>query len=165
MALLPTDFFSINRGGNPGNAASGAYYVSPLSGLTALIGGVSADAGNDLTAGADGKPYFQETVTALTYDTATTTLTYINEAGVTQTVNLSSLTTDVFVNGGSFNPATLTLTLTDNSGVTPDVVVPLSSLVSALADDAVAGTFTHTSGNGTVITVNKTGWMSFPVAP
>ena len=51
-------------------------------------GGPSADAGNDLTAGSDGKPFFQEEITTLSR--TGNTLTYVNEAGSTTNVSLQS---------------------------------------------------------------------------
>ena len=70
----------------------------------------------------------------LSYDNTTTTLTYTDGQGNTQNVDLSSLTSDIFVNGGSFDAATSVLTLTDTDAGTPDVIVDLSSLLGVSAD-------------------------------
>lgn len=49
-------------------------------------------------------------------------------------VDLSQFTTDIYVTGAAFNGATQVLTLTDNDGVTPDVVVDLSTLLGVSVD-------------------------------
>ena len=71
---------------------------------------------------------------SLTYDNATTVLTYTNGAGGIQNINLASLTNDIFVNGGTFDAATSVLTLTDSDGTTPDVTIDLSSLLGVSTD-------------------------------
>ncbi len=74
-------------------------------------------------------------VGSMTYAPLTTTLTYTPGDGTpAQNIDLSGLTTDIFVNGGSFNAATSVLTLTDNDGVTPDVTVDLSALIGISVD-------------------------------
>lgn len=73
-------------------------------------------------------------VTSLTYDNTSTTLSFLDEEGNTTTIDLSSLTTDIFVNGGSFDAATSTLTLTDNDAATPDVTIDLSTLLGVSVD-------------------------------
>ena len=109
--------------------------------------GVSTDAGNQLVNGTDSKPFFTQTVTSFTYDPVTTTLSFVDEAGNTTTVNLAALTSDIFVNGAAFDPASLVLTLTDNGGATPDVTVNLASLLGFWKDNA-DGTYTYDAGNG-----------------
>jgi hypothetical protein len=51
-------------------------------------------------------------------------------------------TTDIYVNGGSYDPDTMTLTLVDNNGVTPDITIDLSALipVTLYTGDGVTGT-------------------------
>ena len=71
---------------------------------------------------------------SMTYDSGTATLTYNNGAGGVQNIDLSALTTDIFVNGGSFDAVTSVLTLTDNDGGTPDVTVDLSALLGVSTD-------------------------------
>ena len=71
---------------------------------------------------------------AMTYDAGTTTLTYTNGAGGTQNIDLSGLTTDIYVDGGTFDAATSVLTLTDNSGTTADVTIDLSALLGVSTD-------------------------------
>lgn len=91
-----------------------------------------------------------ETNTTLVYDAALKKLTYTGESGIAQVVDLSALAVDIFVNGGTFNATTAVLTLTDNDGTTPNVVVDLSSLKSALVNNN-DGTWTHTVGGVSVI--------------
>ena len=54
---------------------------------------------------------------------------------------------DIYVDGGTFNPATLLLTLTDTDGVTPDVVVNLGSLQGSLTNNG-DGTYLYNRGDG-----------------
>lgn len=70
----------------------------------------------------------QETNTSMTYDALTKTITFTNEDGQESTIDLSSLAVDVFVDGASYDAATMVLTLTDNSGTTPNVTVNLADL-------------------------------------
>lgn len=60
---------------------------------------------------------------------------------------------DIYVDNGSFDGTTNTLTLTDNDAATPDISIDLSGLVSDLVDNW-DGTFTHTSWDGTVTTID-----------
>lgn len=97
---------------------------------------------NKITINVDGVGIVRDGVTgelssppgSMTYDNGTTTLTYDNGQGGTQNIDLSALAADIFVNGGSFNPTTLELTLTDNDPGTPDVTVDLSSLLGVSTD-------------------------------
>lgn len=73
-------------------------------------------------------------VTVLAYSNLTTELTYTDENGNNTVIDLGALTTDIFVNGGSFNAATSVLTLTDNDAGTPDVTVDLSTLLGVSTD-------------------------------
>lgn len=73
-------------------------------------------------------------LTSLTYNALTSVLTYTDEAGNAANIDLSALTTDLYITGAAFNPATMVLTLTDASGVTPDVTVDLSTLLGVSAD-------------------------------
>ena len=66
-----------------------------------------------------------ETVTSIGYSTLTKILSYTDETGSSVNVDLSGLATDIFVNGATYNAGTGLLTLTDNSGVTPDVTVQI----------------------------------------
>ncbi|MGL5733251.1 MAG: hypothetical protein ACRCYS_00175, partial [Beijerinckiaceae bacterium] len=43
-------------------------------------------------------------------------------------------TAEIYVNGGSYNPATSILTLTDTSGTTPDVTINLGALLGVSTD-------------------------------
>lgn len=55
--------------------------------------------------------------------------------------------------GGSYDPATMILTLTDVNGVNPDTSVNLATLRSSFTDNG-NGTFTHNDGNGTMTIVS-----------
>lgn len=70
----------------------------------------------------------------LTYDNLTTILTYTSGSGAVQNIDLSAFTTDIFVDGGSFDAVNSVLTLTDNDAGTPDVTVDLSSLLGVSTD-------------------------------
>ena len=128
---------------------AGTTTTADLSGLM----GVSTDAGNQLVAGTDSKPFFTQTVTSLSYDPVTTTLSFVDEAGNTTTVSLAALAADIYVNGASFNPASLALTLTDNGGATPDVTVDLSDLLGSWTPNG-DGTYTYDAGNGSTFTLD-----------
>lgn len=93
-----------------------------------------------------------ETSTTLAYDAATKVLTYTGETGIAQTVDLSALAVDIFVDGATYDTTTAVLTLTDSDGATPDVVVDLSALKSALVDNG-DGTYTHTV-DGVSVTID-----------
>lgn len=112
---------------------------------------VGTNVANQITIKTDGTSVIRDAVTGelssppgvLTYDGGTSILTYDNGQGGTANLDLSALTTDIFVNGGTFDAATGVLTLTDNDGATPDVVVDLSALSDPSADAnniLVAGT-------------------------
>lgn len=73
-------------------------------------------------------------VTTLGYNAATSQLSYLDEAGNTTTIDLSALTTDIYVNGANFNAATSVLTLTDNDAGTGDVTIDLSALLGVSTD-------------------------------
>lgn len=73
-------------------------------------------------------------VTTLNYDNTTGILTYVNEAGTPQTINLGALASDIFVDGASFDASTSILTLTDNDAGTPDITVDLSSFLGVSSD-------------------------------
>lgn len=69
------------------------------------------------------------------YDSVAKTITYPAVNGVAgQVIDLSEFVVDVFVDGATFNATTNVLTLTDNSGTTPDVVVDLSNLLGVSSD-------------------------------
>lgn len=83
------------------------------------------------------------------------TLNYNNTDLAPFQVDLSGLA-DIYVNGGSYNAATMTLTLTDNNGTTPNIDLDLSGLLSAISDNG-DGTYSHTAnGMTTVIDTNVT---------
>jgi hypothetical protein len=70
----------------------------------------------------------------LSYNPVTKVLDFTNQAGTVTSLDLSTLAADVFVNGGSFNATTMVLTLTDNSGTTPDVTINLGALLGISTD-------------------------------
>lgn len=81
-----------------------------------------------------------ETKTTASYDPATKIFSYTGEDGVQRNFDFSALGIDVFVNGGTFDPSTWILTLTDNSGITPNIVLDLSELkkVSTAVTSSIA---------------------------
>ena len=80
-------------------------------------------------------PAAAQAVSAITYDAATTTLTHDPGDGSTPVdIDLSALTTDIFVDGATFDAATSILTLKDNDGATPDVTIDLSTLLGVSTD-------------------------------
>jgi len=97
-----------------------------------------------------------ETVTVLGYDPATTMLSYTDEDGNVTAVDLSALTSDIYVDGASFDATSMMLTLTDNDGGTPDVVVDLSSLVMTITNNG-DGTYTFVQGSNSVVVDTKDG--------
>lgn len=70
----------------------------------------------------------------MTWDNTTKIITHTSGTGVVTNIDLSDFTTDIYVNGGSFNPATSIITLTDSDGTTPDVTIDLSSLLGVSTD-------------------------------
>jgi len=111
--------------------------ISSELGQEFLIGTETA---NKITVSVDGtsitKPGGVLTATpgSMTYDPATTILTYTAADGTIQNINLSGLTTDIFVDGATYDSATMVLTLTDNDAATPDVTVDLSALLGVSTD-------------------------------
>ena len=85
-----------------------------------------------------------ETLTTWSYDPASHIVAYTGEDGVAKTSDLSSLTTDIYIDGFSWDPAALTLTLTDTDGDTPDVVVNLSELKKVATADSATIAFSGT---------------------
>lgn len=170
MAFQLTDFLSLNRGGTAGDGSSGDYHVETVAALKTLLAAVSADAGNLLTNGSDDGAFIDqaviqanETTTALSYNAGTNILTYTDEDGNATNIDLSALTTDVFVNGGSINGAGQ-LILTDNDGGTADITIDLSAYINSVTEDEAAGTLTLASAGGST-TVELTRWMSASAAP
>jgi len=92
-----------------------------------------------ITVRVDGTSVVRDPVTgslgavAPTYDNVATTLTFPGVNGGADTViDLSALTTDVFVNGASLSGTVLTLT--DNDAGTPDVTVDLAAFAGVSTD-------------------------------
>lgn len=118
-----------------------------------ITSALSTDAGNDLVPGTDGAPFFAETVTALTYNAAAKTISYVDEAGNTTVVDLAALATDVYVTNAVFNPSTLMLRLQDNSASTPHINVNLGQLLGSFTGP-VNGVYTYNAGNGNTYAVD-----------
>lgn len=98
---------------------------------------------------------FAETNTTIVYNSVTNILTYTNETGATFAVDLSALAANVYVNGASFNAATNVITFTDTSAATPNVSVDLSAYSPSLVNN-LNGTYTHTvGGNSTLIDLRR----------
>ncbi|MFK7942353.1 MAG: hypothetical protein AB8B85_05480 [Paracoccaceae bacterium] len=170
MAVQTTDYISVNRGGTPADGSSGTYYVDTIANVLALIVEVSADAGNIITAGTDGGAFMNqaviqanETTTTLAYNAGTTTLTFTDEDGAATNIDLSALTTDIYVTGASI--AAGVITFSDNDGGTPDFTLDISGFINALTDNQAGGTLTLTTAGGANTVVQKTAWMSAAVAP
>lgn len=124
---------------------------------------ISTDPNNILTLGTDGETFLDctavkgcETVTSISYDASTYEMTFLDENGDSTVVNLAALAADIFVTGATYDATTGVLTLTDNDASTPDVIVNLSALISQLQNNN-DGTYTHTSGDGSVTTINVLG--------
>ena len=97
---------------------------------------------NQITINTDGTSVIRDGVTGelssppgvMTYVPGTATLTYTDGQGGVQNIDLSGLTTDIYVDGGTYDPNTMILTLTDNDAGTPDVTVDLSGLLGVSTD-------------------------------
>ena len=103
---------------------------------------IGTNVANQITINTDGTSVIRDGVTGelssppgvMTYNAGTSTLTYTDGQGGVQDVDLSALTTDIFVNGGAYDANTMLLTLTDNDAGTPDVVIDLSTLLGVSTD-------------------------------
>lgn len=74
---------------------------------------------------------------AFAYDNATATLTIVTPGvAPNQTIDLSALTTDIYVNGAVLDATTNILTLSDNDPATPDVTIDLSAYTGVSGDAA-----------------------------
>lgn len=85
-----------------------------------------------------------ETTTTLAYNSTTKVISYTNEDGTIVTIDLSSLAVDVFVNGATYDAATMVLTLSDNSGTTPNITINLSELKKVATSGSNSVTWTGT---------------------
>ena len=82
----------------------------------------------------DGSGVLSATPSQLTWDNLTKIVTHTSGTGIVTNIDLFEFTTDIYVNGGSFNPATQVITLVDGDGVTPDITIDLSSLLGVSTD-------------------------------
>jgi hypothetical protein len=108
---------------------------------------VSPAAGNDITY--NNGFYFSETVTAISYNPTTHALSYINEAGVTNTITLD-------VAGLTFNAGTNTLTYTAENGVVTNIVLPadvVTTITNTIVGNRIA---TYTNENGVAVDIDET---------
>ena len=107
----------------------------------------SPTAGNDITY--NNGLYFSETVTALSYNPATHALSYVNEAGATNTITMD-------VAGLTFNAGTNTLTYTAENGVVTNIVLPadvVTTITNTIAGNRIA---TYTNENGVAVDIDET---------
>jgi hypothetical protein len=95
--------------------------------LHANVSGVATAAGLALNGGApiDLTPLVKagETVCTIGYDPLTKKINFKAENGVPVTLDLSALGIDVFTTVGGYDAATMVITLVDNDGATPDIVL------------------------------------------
>lgn len=131
VSVNPTALTTTNALSNAGPGGTPANLTSTVNGVVSTL---------DLT------PLIQagETNTTLTYAPATKTLTYTNEDATVATIDLSALAADIFVTGGSYDPATMVLTLSDNDGVTPNITINLADLKKVTTQATNSITFTGT---------------------
>jgi len=118
----------------------------------------STDAGNLIRIGSDSRAVLMQadlaaaiknlqTVTNLVIDNTAKTLTYTNEAGSAEVIDLSQFAVDISVatSGSAFDPATQLLTLKQTEGG-PDVVIDLSKIRGVTTANSATVTLTG-SGN------------------
>lgn len=94
-----------------------------------------------------------ETITDLSYNVETTSLTYTAEDGSQTVVNLQALTSDVSVSGGTYDSSAMTLTLVDNNPESPDIVIDFSTLQGSVVNNN-NGTYTYNNGNGSTTIID-----------
>lgn len=85
-----------------------------------------------------------ETSTTLAYNATTKIITHTNEKGIVSSIDLSALAIDVFVNGATYNASTMVLTLSDNSGTSPDISINLSELKRVATSNSNSVTWSGT---------------------
>lgn len=120
---------------------AGANLTSDVNGVTDTI---------DLTPAVQAA----ETLTTWNYDPATHIVTYTGENGVAGTSDLSALTSDIYVNGGSYDAASMILTLTDADAGTADVTVDLSELKKVATADSATIAFSGTGEASSPLTAS-----------
>ena len=131
---------------NPASTTNVLAAVAPN--LSSTVNGVVATV--DLTALVQAT----ETLTSLSYNALSKVLTYTDEDGVAQALNLSTLATDIYVNGGNYNAATGVLTLTDNDGGTGDVTINLQDLKIVVTAPSNSISFTGTGEASSALVAN-----------
>lgn len=131
---------------NPASTTNVLGAVAPN--LSSTVNGVVATV--DLTALVQAT----ETLTSISYNALTKVLTYTDEDGVVQALDLSTLATDIYVNGGNYNAATGVLTLTDNDGGTGDVTINLQDLKIVVTAPSNSIAFTGTGEASSALVAN-----------
>ena len=151
-------------------ATSGVITYTDEDGANHTANVISTDVGNIASIGSDGGLIVTqadiqgaETVTSLGYDAGTSMLTFTDEGGNDTVLDLSGLTTDIYVTGASINAGGI-VTFTDNDAGTPDFTLDLSTYLNSVTDDQSSGEFTIASGGASTV-IQKTSWMSAPLAP
>lgn len=111
--------------------------------LASELGGeflIGTETPNKITIAVDGTSVTKDAAGVLgaeapVWDNVSKTITFpAVRGGAAQVIDLSQFTTDIYVNGGSYDAATATLTLSDNDGVTPNVTIDLSTLLGVSTD-------------------------------
>ena len=132
--------------------AAGGGGTGTTSSLTDLGGGIfrhndGAGTTVDFSGGA-------ETLTSVSYSNVTKAITYTDEAGTANLLDLSALAADIYVDSGAFDTLTNILTLSDNNAGTPDITVDLTSL-KAVLDDAILPADDAAGAGGVATTVAR----------
>lgn len=112
---------------------------------------VNVDADTLLRDSATGILSAKGKVTNLTWDNVTKVITYVNENNVNQTIDLSQFTTDINVSGGTFDPVTTVLTLTQDDGG-PDIDIDLAALARSSTIDSSTVAFDGDGSSGDPLT-------------
>ena len=132
----------------------GLFTYTGGAGATPVVvptGNVSVDANNDLTQGADGWPYFSESLTTLVKN-GDGSLTYTDENGGTTQIILGPNTAGDPVTGVAFTPGTRNLVVTLQSGTNFTANIPTAP-TETITDNG-DGTFTFVSSDTTSTTVD-----------
>lgn len=90
---------------------------------------------------------WKKSAASASFNTGTRDLTITMSDASTVVVNIPGASADIYVDGGSYDVNTMTLTLTDNDGGTPDVTVDFSGLTVTLTDNG-DGTWDFGDGRG-----------------
>ena len=151
IGVIESDKIHVKLGTGMTRAADGTINIDMAALLThalTLAGATLNSDVNGVVGSVDLTPAIQaaQSLTVWAYDPATHIVTYTDENGVPGTHDLSALTTDIYVNGGTFDAASMVLTLADTDGGTGDITVNLSELKKVETVDSATVAFT---GEGT----------------